>query len=126
MTMKSGLAAAVAACLTLPSLALAQGSNGSSRGELVVDAAWLGQHLHDPDLVLLQVGLRETYDKQHIPGARFGDWMQLHTMDMTPGALTLEMPPATSLHDASTSLGISDRSRIVVYPATTTGRRRRA
>jgi thiosulfate/3-mercaptopyruvate sulfurtransferase len=115
MTMKSGLAAAVAACLTLPSLALAQGSNGSSRGELLVDAAWLGQHLHDPDLVLLQVGLRETYDKQHIPGARFGDWMQLHTMDVTPGALTLEMPPAAQLHDALESFGISDRSHVIVY-----------
>jgi thiosulfate/3-mercaptopyruvate sulfurtransferase len=108
-------AAALSALLVLSSSASAQVPNGSSRDRLVVTPAWLAQHLHDPDLVVLQVGLKETYDKGHIPGARFGDWMQLHTMDMQPGALSLEMPPAAQIHDALESFGISDGSHVVVY-----------
>ncbi len=108
-------ACALAGALVVPSPAAAQVQNGSSRSALVVDTAWLAQHLHDPNLVLLQVGVKETYDKEHIPGARFGDWMQLHTMDMTPGALTLEMPPAGELHAALEGFGISDASHVVVY-----------
>src|SRR5262249_18951411 len=53
--------------------------------------------------------------KGPIPGARFGDWMLLRTMDGQPGALTLEMPPADRLHDALESFGISDGSHVVVY-----------
>jgi thiosulfate/3-mercaptopyruvate sulfurtransferase len=112
--MKSLLLAAALLAATAVA-ASAQTANASPRGALVVDAAWLAQHLHDPDLVLLQVGLKETYDRQHIPGARYGDWMQLHTMDQAPGALTLEMPPPAQLHDALEGFGISDRSRVVVY-----------
>ena len=108
-------AGALAALVALPSPCVAQVPNASSRDKLVVTPAWLAQHLHDPDLVVLQVGVKETYDKGHIPGARFGDWMQLHTMNMQPGALTLEMPTAAELHDALESFGISDSSRVVVY-----------
>jgi thiosulfate/3-mercaptopyruvate sulfurtransferase len=108
-------AGALAAALAVPSVCAAQAPSASPRAALVVDAAWLAAHLHDRDLVLLQVGTKETYDTQHIPGARFGDWMQLHSMDMTPGALTLEMPPAATLHDALESFGISDGSHVVVY-----------
>jgi thiosulfate/3-mercaptopyruvate sulfurtransferase len=103
-------ACAFALALAVP--ASAQVANAGSRATLVVDAAWLAQHLHDPDLVLLQVGTRETYDQQHIPGARFGDWMQLHDMS---GKLSLEMPAAAQLHDALESFGISDSSHVVVY-----------
>ena len=92
-------AGALAAVVAVPSLGQAQPANGGSRDTLVVSPAWLAQHLHDANLVVLQVGTKETYDKGHIPGARFGDWMALHTMDMQPGALTLEMPPAEKIHD---------------------------
>jgi thiosulfate/3-mercaptopyruvate sulfurtransferase len=108
-------ACALAGALALPSPARAQLATGPTRAALVVDPAWLAQHLHDPDLLLLQVGTKETYDKEHIPGARFGDWMQLHTMDTSPGALTLEMPSASDLHAALESFGISDGSHVVVY-----------
>ena len=108
-------ATALCALLLISASASAQVANGSTRDKLVVSPAWLAQHLHDPDLVILQVGLKETYDKGHIPGARFGDWMQVHTMNMEPGALTLEMPPAEKIHDALESFGVSDASRVVVY-----------
>jgi thiosulfate/3-mercaptopyruvate sulfurtransferase len=89
--------------------------NGSSRDSLVVSSATLAQHLHDSDLVILQVGQRETYDKGHIPGARFLDWMDFHTMADKPGELTLEMPPAQALHDALEKVGVSDNSHVVIY-----------
>ena len=36
----------------------------------MVTPAWLAQHLNDRDLVVLQVGRKETYDAGHVPGAR--------------------------------------------------------
>src|SRR5215831_18718323 len=102
--------AAAAVCLTLPATARAQVANGSTREKLVVTPAWLAQHLHDPDLVVLHVGEKDTYDKGHIPGARFLDWMNFHLMDHKPGELTLEMPTAAALHDAFEEVGVSDKS----------------
>jgi len=108
-------AAALCALLIPVPPAFAQAAAGAARDRLVVSPAWLAQHLHDPNLVILQVGEKATYDKGHIPGARFGDWMQLHTMDMQPGALTLEMPAADRIREALESFGISDGSHVVVY-----------
>jgi len=118
--MNPRLALACAALIALPSLASAQVRpstfhNGASRDTLVVTPAWLSQHLHDPDLVVLQVGVKDTYDAGHIPGARFLDWMDFHNMDQKPGDLTLEMPPVATLHDAFEKVGVSDRSRVVIY-----------
>jgi len=107
------LATALVAAATLPSFS--QVHNGGSRDTLVVTPAWLAQHLHDPDLVVLQVGTKETYDAGHIPGARFLDWMDFHNMDQKPGELTLEMPPAAALHDAFERAGVSDKSHVVIY-----------
>ena len=100
--------------LVSAAVAAAQPAAGA-HAPLVVTPAWLAQHLHDPDLVLLQVGQQDTYEKGHIPGARYCDWMTLHTMDTKPGALTLEMPPAGELRDALANMGISDASHVVLY-----------
>ena len=102
--------AAAAALMLLARPVAAQ----APRDRPVVDGAWLAQHLHDSDLVLLQVGEQETYDHGHIPGARFADWMTLHAMG-GPAGLSLEMPTADQLHDAFEQLGISDRSHVVIY-----------
>lgn len=95
--------------------AAAQVHNASSRDQLVVAPALLAQHLHDANLVLLQVGKKETYDQGHIPGARFLDWMDFHNMDQKPGELTLEMPTPQALHDALENVGVSDNSLVVIY-----------
>ena len=93
----------------------AQVHNSASRDQLLVTPAMLAQHLHDANLVVLQVGTQETYDSGHIPGARFLDWMDFHNMDQKPGELTLEMPSAQALHDAFEKVGVSDNSAVVVY-----------
>jgi thiosulfate/3-mercaptopyruvate sulfurtransferase len=112
-------AAALAACLSLSARpAIAQTGNASTRAKLVVSPAWLAEHLHESDLVVLQVGRKETYDAGHIPGARLidydkGDLHQHHSA----GGLDLEMLPAESLRAQLAALGISDASRIVVVAA---------
>ncbi len=86
------------------------------RDSLVVSAAWLAQHLEDPDLVLLQVGEHEAYAAAHIPGARYVAVDSDIAVSGPAGhGLTLEMPPPEVLHDRLAALGVTDKSRIVVY-----------
>jgi len=77
-----------------------------------VSTAWLESHLHDPNLVLLQIGDESQYKSAHIPGARF---VRLADVAATAGELSLEMPTATELRQRLQDLGISDASRVVVY-----------
>jgi len=84
---------------------------------VVVSAAWLSQHLHDPGLVVLHVGDRAGYDSGHVPGARFTDGMDLHQMTDRASGLSVEMPAAAVLHDHLAALGIGDGSRVIVYAA---------
>lgn len=87
----------------------------SPRDTMIVDAAWLAAHLHDPDLVLLHVGDKAEYEKKHIPGARFARQQDVTVSDHSGKGLMLEMPPAEELQKKLEALGISDKSRIVVY-----------
>ncbi len=87
----------------------------SPRTSLVVDAAWLKAHIDDPNLVLLHVGDKAEYPKQHIAGARFAAQQDVSASDHTDKGLMLEMLPPGDLRARLESLGISDDSRIVVY-----------
>lgn len=102
----------------LPDAQAAQQS-ADPRSRLLVDVAWLADHLSDPDLVLLQVGPEEAYGQGHIPGARPVDLAEISTrrpLDDGSGAeIPLELPPAHRLRSALEDLGISDHSRVVVY-----------
>ena len=104
-------AALTVALLSLgaPHLATAQ------RDRMLVSTAWLAQHLHDPNLVLLHVGAEGEYRAMHIPGARFVDMDDVSVSEHTQQGLMLEMPSTESLHDRLQRLGISNNSRIVVY-----------
>jgi len=92
------------------------------RDELVVSDAWLAGHLHDPDLVLLQVGDSADFIRAHIPGARPVTLAQIsagmsNDMDMDHG-LMLEMLPIDTLRLRLAGLGISNRSHVIAYVAT--------
>lgn len=76
---------------------------------MLVTPTWLAAHLHDRNLVLLEVGMGE-YAQRHIPGAR-----EFVLNYRSPDGLSLEMPPAESLRVQLEQMGISDDSRIVVY-----------
>jgi thiosulfate/3-mercaptopyruvate sulfurtransferase len=86
-----------------------------ARDSLVVTPAWLAQHLHDPNLVILHVGDKEGYEAAHIPGARLVSMSDISISDHTPKGLMLEMPPADALKKDLEALGISDDSRVIVY-----------
>jgi thiosulfate/3-mercaptopyruvate sulfurtransferase len=106
------LAAGAFVVVAGPQAASAQG--GSSRARMLVSADWLKTHGADKDLVVFYVGNRKDYDAGHIPGAEF---VALQSLAATPGegALTLEMPKADDLRAKLQALGVSDRSRVVIY-----------
>ena len=83
---------------------------------VVVSTTWLAESLKDPNLVLLHVGDRAEYDAGHIPGARHVklDDISVSSHDRQSG-LMLEMPQPDSLRARLEALGISDRSRVIVY-----------
>jgi 3-mercaptopyruvate sulfurtransferase SseA len=56
---------AVAGCLLVAQPLMA--AEGITRN--LVDVKWLAQHLHDPDVLILDASLAPTYAAQHIPGA---------------------------------------------------------
>jgi len=95
--------------------ASAQVPDAAARERLVVSSAWLTQHASDPDVVLLHVGRRETYDAGHIGNARFVDYASTLATSAADSGLTLEMLPADVLRERLAALGISDRSRVIVY-----------
>src|SRR5688500_11388856 len=86
------------------------------RAGLLVTTEWLGQHLRDPNLVLLHVGDRKEYDEAHIPGARYVSLDDIADSDhSTPGALMLQVLSTEGLREKLSGLGISNSSRVVVY-----------
>jgi len=79
----------------------------------VVTTSWLASQLESPSLVLLHVGEKAQYEREHIPGARFVD---LHDVAWrSPDGLDLELLPADTLRRRLEALGISDDARVVVY-----------
>src|SRR5260370_15894049 len=81
---------------------------------MIVTAAWLADHLKDPNLVLLSIGDKAEYEKEHIPGALPITLNDIST-PMVDGQLMLELPPVEQLQKAFSSFGITDNSRIVLY-----------
>jgi thiosulfate/3-mercaptopyruvate sulfurtransferase len=106
--------------LCVASLTIAAGTSQAQkadpRGELLVSPTWLAKHINDPDLVLLHVGDAEEYIREHLPRARFASLRAISRPDThQDNALHLEMPTAEALRTALEALGISDKSRVVVY-----------
>jgi thiosulfate/3-mercaptopyruvate sulfurtransferase len=85
------------------------------RASIVVEPAWLAQHIKDPNLVLLHVGDKDEYAAGHIPGARLVSLNDISVSGEGEKGLMLEMPAAEDLRQRLEKLGISDNSRVVVY-----------
>lgn len=85
----------------------------AARNPLIVSTEWLAQHLKDDTLVLLQVGTKEEFTSAHIPGAQF---VQLADISTPRGqGLSLELPDTAQLQSTFEKLGVTDKSRIVIY-----------
>jgi thiosulfate/3-mercaptopyruvate sulfurtransferase len=108
---------AVVVCLaSLTIAATGQAQKSDARSELLVSTAWLAKHINDPDLVLLHVGDAEEYIREHLPRARFASLRSISRADThQDNALHLEMPTPEALKTALETLGISDKSKVVVY-----------
>ena len=105
---------AVVVSILLPVRARSQ--DNDARSKVLVSTDWLAKHLNDRNLVLLHVGEKSEYDREHLPGARFVRLDDVADSDHEkPGALMLQMPSSESLRDKLAGLGISDDSRVIVY-----------
>ncbi len=83
------------------------------RSSMLVSSEWLAEHLKDNSLVLLQVGEKDEYTAAHITGAQF---IALADISTPRGqGLALELPAASQLKTTFEKLGVSDKSRVVVY-----------
>lgn len=87
-------------------------ADGKTHPELVVSTQWLSDHLSDPKLVIIDVGMNgmgSSVGKAHVPGAR----------QLMDGQI-LSFPEADLLPDDQLkanleAIGISDDSRVVIY-----------
>lgn len=91
------------------------GAQYGTPGSLLISAQELKGRLSDPSLVLLYVGPKEEYEKEHIAGARLVDLREVATWD-TVRKINLELPDEATLRASLERLGIGDKSRIVVTP----------
>ena len=86
-------------------------ADGKTHSELLVSTQWLSEHLADPKLVILDVGMggmESMFGKAHIPGAR-----ELKDEAMSgPGE---ELLPDDQLKANLEAIGIGDGSRVVIY-----------
>jgi thiosulfate/3-mercaptopyruvate sulfurtransferase len=85
----------------------------TTRDSLLVSAAWLRQHLDDSDVVVVHVDRNRTvYDTAHIPGARYAELGRFIT---NRDGIPAELPATDQLLALVRELGISNRSRVVLY-----------
>jgi thiosulfate/3-mercaptopyruvate sulfurtransferase len=81
--------------------------------ELLVSTTWLAAHLKDPDLVILHVAdTFADYKRGHVPGARF---LATAAFIDNGGTLGAELPKVEALAKAFGNLGLTEKSRIVIY-----------
>ena len=95
------------------SRASAAGHRSDVHKSLIVSTQWVAEHLKDDLLVLLHVGEQDEYEAAHIPGAQF---IQLSDISTPRGqGLALELPAVTQLQSTFQKLGVSNKSRVVIY-----------
>lgn len=81
--------------------------------QLLVTTEQLSRRLNDGRTVVLHVGRdRASYDAGHIPGARF---LALSSIVAERNGVPNELPAPEQLETAFEDVGVSDRSRVVLY-----------
>lgn len=97
----------VAGCL------LGQAAPPKVQTQMLVSTAWLSEHLKDPNLVLLHVAdTFADYKRGHLPGARF---LATGKFIANGGALGTELPTLETLTKTFADLGLTEKSRVVIY-----------
>ena len=81
--------------------------------DMLVSSAWLARHLKDPNLVLLHVAdTHADYKRGHIPGARF---LATGRFIDNAGTLGSELPSVEALAKTFGELGVTNKTRLVIY-----------
>ncbi|NQV33992.1 MAG: sulfurtransferase [Phycisphaeraceae bacterium] len=84
----------------------------TSDHSLLVTTQGLADHLKDPSLVILHIGRKETFEKNHIPGARLFSLKAM--MTRTPEGNDHELASITVLDALYESVGISNDSNVII------------
>ncbi len=80
---------------------------------VLVSGKWLEEHLDDPSVVVLFVGMaHDGTPSPFIPGAAFLDY---HAITTTIDGLRTELPPVPDLETAFRAAGVSNDDHVVVY-----------
>jgi thiosulfate/3-mercaptopyruvate sulfurtransferase len=107
----------IAALAISPAFATpAQCGGHGDKNTMLVSTAWLAEHLKDPNVVVIVVWNKGDFDKGHIPGSVYMDFMDSHLMT-GPTGLTMELPPMSQLAETFGKLGVTNDSHIVLYQA---------
>jgi thiosulfate/3-mercaptopyruvate sulfurtransferase len=105
---KTALVAVLAA--SLPTLVAAQTAGRAV--DPIVSTAWVAEHLHDPDLLLVHVAMAHMgMPDRLIPGAVFLDYHAIETSETLP----VELPPVDQLVKTLRGIGLTSSSRVVLY-----------
>ena len=80
---------------------------------LLISPQELNRELHDPSLVLLQVGPPDDYQTGHIEGARLINLRDIAVFDSATNTV-LDLPPEADLRSRLERLGVGDGSNVVV------------
>jgi thiosulfate/3-mercaptopyruvate sulfurtransferase len=101
------------AVLLLLACAVASAQVKAAHPEMLVSTSWLADHLHDKDLVLIEVGPKQgDFEQGHIPGARF---LANDQIAVERNGVKNQLPPIDELLAALEAVGISNQSRVVIY-----------
>jgi thiosulfate/3-mercaptopyruvate sulfurtransferase len=112
------LCALLFAGLLAPGLFAATCGGHGTKDNMLVSTAWLAAHLKDPNLVILSVGDKAEFAKEHIPGAQAIGLDDVGT-PMVMGQLMLELLPPDQLQKAFSKVGVTNDSHVVLYAGAT-------
>lgn len=87
-----------------------QDSVGYARPDMLVDPAWLGEHLSDPTIRIVDTR-RAGYEESHIPGAVYLDIATSRDASNPPTFL----PTQEAFIDAIEAIGIGNDTRVIFY-----------
>src|SRR6266566_2236580 len=103
------------------------------RSRFLVEATWLAEHLHDPNLRIVDmrgyvrtterggvqyaeyIGARDEYEQAHIPGAVYIDWTR-DIIDLQD-PIEAQVAPPERFAEILGRLGIGDQHLVVAYDA---------
>jgi thiosulfate/3-mercaptopyruvate sulfurtransferase len=83
----------------------------SENAQLLVSTEWLQANL-GRGMVVVEIGDRPTFEKEHIRGAHF---LSLAEIAVTRNNIANELPPIDALETVMRSAGIPDRGRVILY-----------